>query len=50
MKPIEGLNDHEELLLFTLAVDEDESVETDRKMLRREDVEPPCVRFDVYKN
>ena len=34
--------------LFCL-VDEDESAGTDRTVRRREDVEPPCVRFDMNK-
>ena len=41
----EELNVHEELLLFTLAVDEDEFAEIDREMRRWEDVEPPYVRL-----
>ena len=45
----EELNIHEKLLLFTLAVDEDESAEIDREMRQREDVEPPNVRFDLNK-
>ena len=46
----EELNVHEEqLLLFTLAVDEDEFAEIDREMRRREDVKPPYVRFDLNK-
>ena len=40
---------HEELFLFTLAVDEDEFTEINREMWRREDVEPPHVRFDLNK-
>ena len=36
--------------LFFFLVDEDESAETDRKVQRREDVEPPCVRFAMNKN
>ena len=45
----EELHVHEELLLFTLAVDEDEFAEIDREMRWREDVEPPYVRFDLNK-
>ena len=40
----EGLNDHEKLLLFNLAVDEDEFAETNRVVRRKGgggDVEPP---------
>ena len=46
----EGLNDHEELLLFNLAVNKDESTETGREVRRKEDVELPDVRFDLNKN
>ena len=45
----EELNVHEELLLFTLAVDEGEFAETDREVRRREDVEPPYVRSYLNK-
>ena len=45
----EELNVREELLLFTLAVDEDEFAEIDREMWRREGVEPPYLRFDLNK-
>ena len=43
------LNVHEKLLLFTLAVDEDQSAEIDREMRQRENVEPLNVRFDLNK-
>ena len=43
------MNVHEELLVFTLAIDEDEFAEIEREMRRREDVEPPYVRFDPDK-
>ena len=39
----EQLNVREELLLFTLAVDEDKFAGIDREMRRRKDVEPPYV-------
>ena len=45
----EELNVHEKLLLFTLAVDEDESAEIDQEMRQRVDVKPPNVRFDLNK-
>ena len=48
MKNVE-LNDHEELLLFTLVVDVDESAETNLEVRRREAVEPPYVRFDLNR-
>ena len=45
----EELNVHEEMFLFTLAVDQDETAEIDREMRRRGDVEPPYVRFHLNK-